>query len=370
MTTSRWTRRQALAGAASLGALGTFARRPARAAPALKGTGSVIVFDGGGAWGKAQHAAYFAPFEKETGIRVVAAPRGPAGKFRASILAGAPAYDVSDISAGLLGTFTKEKLLLPIDYQYFDPADRAAFKPVAAGEYMVPALFYSLVVAYSTARFKTRAPADWAQLWDTKAFPGQRTLAAGNRGAGGGTFEVALLADGVTPDRLYPLDFPRALRSLDRIRPAILKFWDAGAEPVQLMIDGDVAAGSAWNGRILDMTAQGAKLGLSWEQGILQWDAWVVPKGARNRENAMKFLAFAARPDRQAQFAELIAYGPTNARAYDLIKPDRAKVLPTAPAQRGRQIVQNYDFWAADARPGVTNDQRATELWEAWVTKG
>ena len=283
-------------------------------------------------------------------------------------MAGAPAYDVGDIPSGQLGTFLKDKLLLPIDYGFFDPADRAAFKPVAPGEFMVPALFYSLVVAFSTKRFPNGGPRNWTQFWDTKAFPGQRTLAAAS--PGGATFEAALLADGVSPDALYPLDLERALRSLDRLRPQVLKFWSAGAEPVQSLVDGNVAAASAWNGRILDMQAQGGPIDLSWDQGILQWDAWVVPKGAPNAVNAMKFLAFAARADRQAEFAKGIAYGPTNARAYDLIDPERARLLPTAPAQRDRQLVSNSGFWAAEAKPGVTNEQRAIQLLEAWITKG
>lgn len=370
MNNSGWTRRGTLGGLAAIGA-GLAAPKIARAAaPEIKGTGTVVVFDGGGAWGAAQKVAYFEPFEQATGIKVVASPRAPAGRFRSSVLAGAPAYDVADISAGQLGTFQKDGLLLPIDYRWFDPADRDAFRPVAAGTHMVPALFYSLLVAYDAGKFGDKGPGNWTELWDTKAFPGQRTLAAGNIGPGGGTFEVALLADGVDPGQLYPLDWTRALRSLDRIRPAILKFWGAGAEPIQLLVDRNVTAGSAWNGRVTDVQAQGAKLGMAWDKGILQWDAWVVPKGAQNAENAMKFLAFASRPDRQAAFAERIAYGPTNTRAYDLIKPDRAAILPTAPAVRDKQVVQNYDFWAAEARPGFTNEQNATELWEAWVTKG
>ena len=361
------TRRQALGGLAALGLATPHVARAAR--PELKGSGQVVVFDGGGAWGKAEKEAYFTPFQQETGIEVVASPRAPAGRFRSSILAGAPAYDVSDISAGLLGTFTKEDLLMPIDYKYFDPADRDAFKPVAAGTHMVPSLFYSLVIAYDNGRFASHPPKSWADVWDLKAFPGQRTLAGGTR-VGGATFEVALLADGVAPDKLYPLDWDRALRSLDRIRPGILKFWDAGAEPVQLLVDRNVALASAWNGRITDVQDKGGKVGMEWNGGVLQWDAWVVPKGAANADNAMKFLAFAARPEQQAKFAEHIAYGPTNARAYDLIKPDRAAILPTAPQVRDKQVVQDYDFWAAETRPGFTNEQRAVELWEKWVTKG
>jgi putative spermidine/putrescine transport system substrate-binding protein len=373
MAKYKWSRRRFLktsTGVAALGVFSGFHARSARAAPSLKGTGSVIVFDGAGAWGVAQRAAYFEPFEKETGIKAIAAPRGPAGKFRASILAGAPAYDVADISGGTIGTFLKDGLLMPIDYQFFDPADKAGFKPVTATEFMVPALIFSLVVAYDAEKFAGRAPRTWADLWDTKTFAGPRTISVGNQGPGGGTYEIALLADGVTPDNLYPLDWDRALKSLDKLKPSILKFWGAGAEPAQALVDKNAALASAWNGRIADVQAQGAKVGYSWEQGILQWDAWVVPKGAVNAENAMKFLAFASRPDRQAQFAELITYGPTNSRAYEHIKPARAGMLPTAPENRDRQIVQNYEWWDAEARPGITNDQRATEIWEKWVTNG
>jgi putative spermidine/putrescine transport system substrate-binding protein len=339
------------------------------AAPNIKGTGSVVVFDGGGAWGAAQKAAYFDPFQQETGITVVAAPRSPSSRIRSSILAGAPAYDVADISAGQLAAFRKENLLQRIDYRWFDSADIEAFRPVATGPDMVPSLFYSLLVAYDRDAFRGKGPIDWVQLWDTKAFPGQRTLSAGSNGPGYGAFEVALLADGVDPARLYPLDWDRALRSLDRIRPSVAKFWSAGAEPVQMIMDGNAVAGSAWNGRVSDVVAQGAKLETSWEKGLLQWDAWVVLRGAANVENAMKFLAFSARPDRQAAFAEHIAYGPTNSRAYAQIRPERVAILPTAPSVRDRQVVQNYDFWATEPRPDVTNERVATELWETWVTK-
>ncbi len=49
------------------------------------------------------------------------------------------------------------------------------------------------------------------------------------------------MADGVAPEKLYPLDLDRVFRSLDKIKPSIVKFWDTGAEPVQMLIDGNVA---------------------------------------------------------------------------------------------------------------------------------
>jgi len=365
-----WSRRRLLKTAGTglvAGGLGTSIFAPAIAKD-LKGSGTVAVFDGGGSWGDAKRKAYFEPFEKETGIKVVPQPRGTAGVVRAGILAGAPKYDVANISGGMLQSFAAEGLLLPIDYGWWDAADRDAMKPVAALPHGVPALFYSLVLAYDASQFPGKKPDTWADLWDVKSFAGQRTLAPGNQGPGGGTFEAALLADGVAPEKLYPLDWDRAFKSLARLRPDVAKWWASGAESVQLLIDKQASAGSAWNGRVSSAQEQGAKISNSWNQGILQWDAWAVPKGAANVENAMKFIAFASRPEAQAKFAELILYGPTNARAFDHVSPARAALLPTAPKLRDGQIVQDYGWWNTADAAGTTNEKRAIVEWEKWLT--
>lgn len=355
-----------IAGAGLAGA----SRRLTYAATGLAGSGSVVVMDGGGAYGAAERAAFFEPFKQETGIKLILSPDSPAVKLRAGIKAGAPGYDVFTFSGGHLGTFVKEGLLEPIDYRWFDPADKAAFAPVPIHAYGVPALYYSVVLAYDPKKFGASPPKTWADFWDARHYPGPRTLAAGSYGPGGGLFEVALLADGVAPDKLYPLDLDRAFRSLDRIRPHITKFWQSGAEPVQLLVDGQVALASAWNGRVASIQAQGAQVANSWDQGILQYDYWVVPKGARNVENAMKFLAFASRAQPQARFSELITYAPTNTRAYEFLRPERAALLPTAPALREKQVVQDYTWWGSEAGSGKTNQERAIEHWERWLTGG
>src|SRR5581483_11596131 len=132
--------------------------RSAHAASKLSGSGSVVVMDGGGAYGAAQRAAYFEPFEQETGIRVVPSPASPPAKMRAGVQAGAPGYDVITFSGGHLDTFVKEGLLEPVDYRWFDPADQAAFAPVPTHAYGVPALYYSVVLTYDPRKFERQAP--------------------------------------------------------------------------------------------------------------------------------------------------------------------------------------------------------------------
>jgi putative spermidine/putrescine transport system substrate-binding protein len=170
-----------------------------------------------------------------------------------------------------------------------------------------------IVICPSKIRGGT-GPNTWPEVWDMAKFPGKRTLYdLGQDPVGGCTWEAALFADGVHPDKLYPIDFKRALKSLDVLKPSILKYWAAGAEPVQLLIDKSVTVASAWNGRLAAIADRNKDIAYTWNQGILQWDAWVVSNGAKNTENAMKFLAFAARPEQQANFAELITRAPKDA---------------------------------------------------------
>lgn len=368
--TRRVGRRAFLQGAAAIGGLAT--TRSLLAAPAiaqsLKGTGQLIVYDGGGSWGDAKRLAYFEPFEKETGIKVIAQPRADNGATRASVLAGAPRYDLTILSGGIAPTFEREGLLLPLDYGYFEKADLDAFTPVPTTRFSCPHIVYSLLIAYDGAKFTGSAPQSWADVWDVRKFPGRRTLPTGTWGSDGGTFEAALMADGVAPDKLYPLDWDRAFKSLDRIKPNVVKWWNSGAEGPQLIIDKQAAVGSAWNGRIAAANEQGAKIGYSWNQGILQYDSWVLLKGAKNVDNAMKFLAFASRAENQAKFVQHILYSPPNARAFDYVPAERAKLLPTSSAARAVQFVQNYEFWNAMAEGGKANSHVAVALWERWLT--
>jgi putative spermidine/putrescine transport system substrate-binding protein len=336
----------------------------------LKGTGEVVVHDGGGAWGEAQKAAFFDPFEAATGIKVVPAAQMPTGAVRASVLAGAPAYDVVDLPGGQVDSFVAEDLLEKIDYSFFRAGDKEDISPIAPTDYMLPSLFYSLVLAYDQEAFANGAPETWADAWNVEKFPGKRTFFnAGDDALAGAVFETAMMADGVEPNAVYPIDFDRVFKSLDKIKPEILRFWSAGAEPAQLLTDGSVSVASAWNGRISALQAQNIPVGLSWKQAVLQWDAWTVLKGSKNRENAMKFLAFVAQPEPQAKFAEMIEYGVTNTKAYALMKPERAAILPGNPESVSSQLVQNYSFWNEIDADGKTNIQKANELWQQWVTK-
>ncbi|WP_221964998.1 ABC transporter substrate-binding protein [Rhizobium laguerreae] len=336
-------------------------------AKTLTGTGELIVYDGGGTWGAAQKTAFFDPFEEETGIRLIRNPRSEMAAIRASVQAGIPRYDITVIAGGDVPSFVADDLLLPIDYSFFEKEDLAGFDTVSTQKFACPHIIYALIGAYSTEEFPNGGPDNWSDFWDTKKFPGLRTLGTGVQQAGVGTFEAALLADGVDPSKLYPLDWDRAFKSLDRIKPDVLKWWESGAETGQLLVDKQVVGGSAWNGRISSAIDEGVKLSFMWNQGLLQTDYWVALKGSKNQENAMKFLAFAGRADRQAEFVKHILYSPPNSRAFSTIAPDLVTKLPTQPSLKGKLIPQDYDFWG-QSTDGVPNVRYAVSQWEAWIS--
>jgi putative spermidine/putrescine transport system substrate-binding protein len=362
------TRRQMLAGSAAAAA--------AAAMPSLERIGSrsavaqenqIIMTVGGGAWEAAQDVAYFQPFTEETGIEVVKVPEPEMAQVRAMVETGNVTFDLSSGQAASdVYVFAEEGILEPIDYSFFDQETLDGMFDDAKFEYGVASLYYSLIGGYRTDTFP-EGPTTWAEFWDLEAFPGPRTLGPG-LGTAYCTWEVALLADGVAPDELYPIDFDRALASLDRIRDEVVTWWDVGGVPAQLLTDGQVELASAWNGRIQALIDEDVPVAINWNQGMLLWDLMYVPKGAPNAENAMKLLAFMSRADRQAVFAENIAYAPSNSGAYEFIPEERAAILPTAPDLLEQQIPQDYAFWnSVDEASGKKMIDVAAERWSEWL---
>src|SRR5713226_9461734 len=210
---------------------------------------------------------------------------------------------------------------------------------------MVSDIYFSTVLAYNTEVFPTvKRQKGWAEFWDAKKFPGPRMLT--DLAAGAIDVEFALLADGVPKDKLYPIDLDRAFKSLDRVRPSIRKFWDTGALSAQMLADKEVVLGSIWNGRLQAIADKGAPLAIEWNEAMLQTQFWAIFKGAKNLENAQRFIEFACQPEIQASHAKHIPYGPTNRQAFKSIAADVAARLPSSPEHKANAFLQNGKWWA------------------------
>ncbi len=104
-------------------------------------------------------------------------------------------------------------------------------------------------------------------------------------------------ADGVDPQKLYPLDVDRALKSLEKIKKNVVAWWASGAQSAQLPKDDEADMVAIRNGRAGAVIKDGAKAAITCNQGIFNIDCLVIPKGAKNAALAQKVIAMMVSPN-------------------------------------------------------------------------
>ena len=315
----------------------------------------------GGAYQEAQSKAILEPAAKKLGLTLKQDSSPKAYPIiKTQVESGKISWDVVDLPTGDCIRGQQEGLFEKLDLALIPNA--AQLPPELKDDYSVGYISYSTVLAYRTDAFKSEnAPKTWADFWDTEKFPGQRAL----RNLPRPTLEIALMADGVAPDKLYPMDVDRAFRKLEQIKPDIATWWTSGGQSAQLISDGEVDMIQAWNGRITAVQADGAPVAFDYGQGVLETNSLCVLKGTKHREAAMRFVNEAIDAKLQAALPLIIDYGPLNPEAFktNLIPADRAARLPSSPQNISRQALLSSKWWASDE--GV----KAEERWLSFVQK-
>lgn len=342
------TRRTVLLGA------GAALAAPAILRPAY-GSTTLTVADPGGPFSPAFRKAFYAPFEKETGMTIanVAREAEPTAQFKSIVETGTFIWDVCTLTLSARMILEKQDLLEPTGVE---AADAPGMMKEALFPNFVGTDVYSTIFAYRTDKLKDNAPKSWTDFWNVESFPGRRSL----RRNPIDTLEQALLADGVPLEELYPLDLDRAFASLDKIKPHVDVWWTGGAQSTQLLYSGEVDMISGWNARLQAAIDGGTPAELVWNQGLYSVEGWGIPKGNPKADAAREFVKFCTRPEQQALYTSDLAYGPTNQKAYDSIDAERAKILPTAPANISQMRLASEDWWS-EHRADVT------ERFNAWL---
>lgn len=174
------------------------------------------------------------------------------------------------------------------------------------------------------------------------------------------------MADGVTPDKLYPISFKRATASLDRIKNDVKLWFDDTSAAMQALVSGDVHCASLPNGRILQAKAQGAKVDFEYGQSFVRRSFLVVPKGAPHKLLAMKLIAFASQAEPSAAMMKLIPYATPNRDALVQLEPSYAASMPTAPANAEREVPIDGAFYGETAPNGQSWQQIGLKAWNEW----
>jgi putative spermidine/putrescine transport system substrate-binding protein len=342
------TRREVMAGVAALAAAMTPLAR-AFAAERL------TVADPGGAWTPACAKAFVQPFAKEAGVEVnhIARQHYPSVEIKANVETKTYTWDAVIATEADVIELQPQNVLEELDWSGEDMAQimPQARKPGWMGQDM-----YCTIIAYRTDKYGTNGPKSWADFWDVKKFPGRRALHKHPIDM----LEAALLADGVAPDKIYPIDMDRAFKKLTEIKPHVDVWWTGGAQTTQLLQSGEVDMLPTWNARAQVVIDAGGPVAIEWNQGLYALEGWVIPKGTPRAALARRFVKFCANAKRQAEFVSALPYGPTNPKAYEFIPAERAKFLPSAPENLKKIIQSNNDWWGK-------NKAAAIERFNAWL---
>ena len=311
-----------------------------------------IVFTSWGGTTQDAQKVYAQSFTKKTGIHVMQDGPTDYGKLKAMVESGNVNWDVVDVEGDYAVQAGKAGLLDKLDFSIID---KSKLDPRFVTDYSVGSFYYSFVIGCNKDAVKA-CPKTWADLFDTKKFPGKRTF---YKWSAPGVIEAALLADGVPPNKLYPLDLDRAFKKLDTIKSDII-WWDSGAQSQQLLASAEAPYGSFWNGRLTALSKTGVNVETSWTNNITAADSLVVPKGTKNEKAAMEFIAHATSAKSQADFAAATGYAPINIDAAALMDPAIRDTLPDK--QAATQVNADMNYWAA-------HRDEIGKRWYAWQAK-
>ena len=313
----------------------------------------------GGAYQESQRKAYYEPYAKEMGVKIVEEEYdGELGKLKAMKDAGNVTWDVLDVDTAHALAGCDEGLLEKLDYSKI--GDRAKFLPNTALDCAVGTIAYSTIFAYNADVYKDNAPATLTDLFDTAKYPGKRGLLKKPFG----NLEWALLADGVPLDKVYEVlgteeGIAQAFKKLDTIKKDVV-WWEAGAQPPELLANGEVVMTSAWNGRIGNAIKEGKNFKIIWDFQEFDWDLWSIPAGTKNLDQAYDFIKYASDPKNMSRQSQFIAYAPTHVDAIALVDPAIAPTLPTYPDNMKNAVSTDWTFWA-------DNNEELTKRFNAWL---
>ncbi len=341
---------------------------------------AVTVVSWGGAYTRSQVEALHKPFSSKTGIQINSVDyNGGLAQVKAQVNAGNVTWDVVDVDISSAVRGCDEGLFEKIDHSLLPPAPDGtpATKDFIGGSLIdcgVPSVVWSTIYAYDSTKVKGK-PTTIADFFNTKKFPGKR----GMRKSPKANLEMALIADGVPAAAVYRVlgtsaGVERAFAKLDSIKKDIV-WWEAGAQPPQLLADGEVVMTTAYNGRIFNAIADEKKpFEIVWDGQVFDIDFFVIPKGSKNKKAALQYISFATDTQRLADQAAWISYGPARKSSSPLVGKhatagvEMAPHMPTAPANFGNVVQNDYEFWAD--RQDELND--AFNSWinrrDNWIT--
>lgn len=308
----------------------------------------------GGRFGAGVRAGFSDPFTAATGIVVTDITPYSFGRFLTAMQNRNPenfdlawfSDEVEPARAAAMGHLER------LDYSLLPNAPRAIAS--ARQEFAVSPYVTTYQIGYRTDRWPA-PPQSWADFWDVGRFPGPRSLGTGVMGV----LEAALMADGVSPASLYPLDEARAWRKLDQIKPHIRMFHNtAAALPArQMLFQGDLAMMFSWSADFIAQKQAGRPIDVVWNGGFYFSPSVGIARGSPHVRQLHAYL------DQFFQDERLLAF----VRTWPTTPVVQSVAERMTAEERGLTALGNIERMVnLDRAFYLANQSRLQERYDAW----
>lgn len=321
----------------------------------VAGKEQVIVYN----WGEYMDPEVLTLFEEETGIQVVYEEFETNEIMYPKIQSGAIAYDVVCPSDYMIERMIENDLLAELNYENIpniknigDTYMEQSKQFDAQNLYSVPYCWGTVGILYNKSMV-TEEVDSWSILWDEK-YQDNILMQNSVRDAFGITLKyLGYSLNSTDRDELY-----EATDLLIEQKPLVQAY--VIDQVRDKMIGNEAALGVIYSGEAIYTQSENPDLEyVIPKEGSNVWiDSWVVPKNAKNKENAEAFINFLCRPDIAKMNFDYITYSTPNEAARDLIEDEAIRNSKVAfPDAKDLENCETFKFL------GDKNDALYNELW-------
>jgi spermidine/putrescine transport system substrate-binding protein len=265
-------------------------------------------------------------FEDETGIEVILDEFASNEEMYAKLMAGGAGYDVTIPSGDFVSIMIREGMLQPIDmsrvpnYKHLDPEflSKITFDP--GNKYSVPFFAGAAGITVNTKQVP-RFEKSWT-IFSREDLKGRMTMLDDMREVMGDALKFL----GYSVNTKNPKELEAAKKVVGGWRDRIVKFDAETFGPAFARGEFWVVQGYVENvfTELDEAMAKDAKFFIPAEGGPMYLDSMVILKGAKNVENAYKFINFISRPDINARIADFLTIPSLNLEGRKLMKEETA----------------------------------------------
>lgn len=338
------------------------------AASAAQAQETVVVAHAAGINGESVEKV-IAAFEAETGIKAVGITMSDTdygAKMQLVARTGNADFDVAlGVGSDIFELTQASGIYAPIDTSGWNKDVLAAMQSAGLiGENYAVSQDTAALMVYSS-KLVENPPKTWADFFDTKTWPGNRGMASGGLGVPI-NIEYSLVADGVAPDALHPLDLDRAFAKIGSISSNVV-LWDNAPKGIQDLANGDTVMTWAFAPAALAAVKNGLDVKLAAPEGtaVTRQLGVAMAKGPNGLDASQKFLEWWFRPENQEKYTRGTNNGIVvpSSLVLDRFSAEEKSFMPFSGEHPENYRTISYKYYTEEGDLGQSNLALTLDAW-------